>query len=166
MSNPVLQPKLPQEVNNNRAFTLIEVMLVMLILTCMTTIALPYATNSLAHYQTITTVHKLVSDIQYTQQLALRSEDTMATYQIIFYPETERYSIRHGLNSIREEHFPTWVELQGTNLPLDDNREVLAFNLQGNPLQGGTITITNGRTGKQFDVIITMLTGRVRVETN
>ena len=149
---------------NNQAFTLIEVVIVLLILTCLLSIALPSANNSLAHYQTITSVRKLVADIQYTQQLAIRSEDTKASYELIFYPTYNQYSIRHGAKVLRTEKFPTWVKLMGTNLPVTSGLEILTFNLQGNPLRGGTITLTNGRTGKRYDVIITVLTGRVRVE--
>lgn len=148
---------------NNKAFTIVEILIVFMLITCLISIVLPSATNSLAHYQTITTVRKLVADIQYTQQLAIRSEDTKASYEIDFYPLYNRYTIKHGAKTIRTENLPTWVKLVGTNLPQVSGMEILAFNTQGNPQSAGTIIITNGRTGKRYDVKIAVLTGRIRV---
>lgn len=149
------------------AFTLLEVMITLLLLSTLLITALPHIANSLAHFQTITTVRKLISDIQYTQQLATRSEDQMASYEIIFNPQLEQYSIRRGSKIIRTEKFPTWVDMAGTNLSQQGNQPgILTFSIQGNPVRAGTITIANKRSGKIYRVIIALLTGRVRVETS
>lgn len=150
-------------VRNTQAFTIVEIMIIFMLITCLISIALPSATNSLAHFQTITTVRKLVADIEYTQQLAIRSEDTKASYEMDFYPLYNRYTIKHGAKTIRTENLPTWVQLVGTNLPQVSGMEILAFNTQGNPQSPGTIIITNGRTGKRYDIKIALLTGRIRV---
>lgn len=159
---------LVKEVNSllkkNHAFTLIEVLVTLALISIIIVLAVPYFTNSLAHHQTVSTVRKLVSDIQYTQQLAIKTEDTYSSYEIVFNPALENYYLKHGSKILRLEKFPPWVDLAGTNLANSYQREILAFNVQGSPIRAGTITIINKRSGKVYYVRVAVLTGRVRVD--
>ncbi|SHE60550.1 hypothetical protein SAMN02745133_00771 [Desulforamulus putei DSM 12395] len=158
--------KATRVLQQNGAFTLVEVMITLILITFMLSVAMPLAADALAHYQTVTTVRKLVSDIQYTQQLATRSEDPKASFEIIFSPPQEQYTIKHGSKTLRTEKFPVWVHLAGTNFGQPGLPEILTFNIQGNPVQAGTITIINRRSGKVYYVRVAVLTGRVRVESS
>lgn len=149
-----------------QAFTLIELLVALMLLSIILALTMPLITNSLAHYQTITTVRKIVSDIQYTQQLATKREDAQAAYEIQFNPSWDQYSIYHGPRLLRTEKFPSLVDLHQTNFAGGGVQNVLIFNIQGNPVQGGTITLTNRRSGKVYQIRVAVLTGRVRVEAN
>lgn len=150
--------------HKNRAFTLVEVLVAVTMIALVTVIAIPYLANSLAHYQTVTTVRKLVADIQYTQQLAVTTEDTTAAYEMVFRRDQEKYYIKHGTRILRTERFPTWVDLAGTNVQAGGESNILAFSVQGSPVGAGTITIKNRRSGKSYSVKVAVITGRVRVE--
>lgn len=149
----------------NRAFTLIEVMVSLILIIMLIGLAMPLMANSLAHYQTVAAVRKLVSDIQYTQQLAIKTEDPMASFEIIFYPTQQQYIIKHGSKSLRTEKFPAHVRLAGTNFGQSGTTQILTFNIQGNPVQAGTITVMNRRSGKVYLIRVAVLSGRVRVES-
>lgn len=148
-----------------KGFTLVEVILVLFLTAIILAIAVPKFNNTLAHYQTITTVRNLVSDIQYTQQLATKSEDTYVSYEIEFKPAQEQYLIKHGSQILSTVTFPPAVDLVGTNLSQPGMKEYLTFTIQGNPQRAGTITIQNRKSGKGYFIHITVLTGRVRVAT-
>ncbi|MEG6522529.1 hypothetical protein [Desulfotomaculum sp. 1211_IL3151] len=148
-----------------KAFTLVEVIISLLFIAIILAIAFPKLNNILAHYQTITTVRNLVSDIQYTQQLATKSEDAYASYEIEFKPFQEQYLIKHGNQILSTVNFPPEVDLVDTNLSQQGMREYLTFTIQGNPQRAGTITIQNRKSGKGYFIHITVLTGRVRVAT-
>ncbi|ABO49560.1 hypothetical protein Dred_1025 [Desulforamulus reducens MI-1] len=163
--NTKFYKKLLSVFGKNQAFSLVEVIISLLFITTILAIALPKLTNSLAHYQTITTVRQLVSDIQFTQQLATKSEDPYAGYEIFFKPTKEQYLILHGTKTLRTVTFPNAVDLAGTNLSQGGKINFLSFNIQGNPLNAGTITIINRRSGKGYFIHITVLTGRIRVDT-
>lgn len=148
----------------NQAFTLVELIISLFLITVILAIAFPKLNNTLAHYQTITIVRNLVSDIQYTQQLATKSEDAYAAYEIEFKPAREQYQIKHGNQILSTVNFPPTVDLVGTNLS-QTGKEFLTFTIQGNPRRAGTITIQNRQSGQGYFIHITVLTGRIRVAT-
>lgn len=149
-----------------KAFTIIELVVVLMLLSLILAISLPVITDSLAYYQTVTSVRKIVSDIQYIQMLATKKEDAQAAYEIQFNPGWDQYSIYHGPRLLRREKLPALVDLHQTNFTGGGVQNVLIFNIQGNPVQGGTITLVNRRSGKVYQVRVAVLTGRVRVEAN
>ncbi|GAB6182062.1 hypothetical protein JCM14036_33810 [Desulfotomaculum defluvii] len=148
-----------------KGFSLVEVILALLFISAILAISIPKLNNTLAHFQTVTIVRKLVSDIQFTQQLAVKSEDAYALYEIVFKPDREQYLIKHGPSILRTVTFPPNVDLVATNLSQSGMQDFLTFTIQGNPLKAGTITIQNRKSGKGYFIHITVLTGRVRVAT-
>lgn len=147
-----------------RAFTLVEMLVSLFCIILLLTAAMPLLTDSLARYQTNTTLHKLVADLQYVQQLAIKTEDTTACYEVFFYPTQQQYVIRHGAKLLRTEKFPFYVCLVSTNFGQSGETQILTFNIQGNPVQAGTITVMNRRSGKIYLVRVAVLSGRVRIE--
>jgi len=140
---------------------LLEVIIVMLIVSTVLAIAVPELGKKLAVVRLDALAGQMAADIRTVQQMAINEES--AAYFIEFYPYGERYEIRktsHPMYIVLDKvTLPDTADLVATNFSGDR----LAFSTQGSPVQGGTVTLQDKRSGRFRYVIVTPITGRVRV---
>ncbi|MGQ9497208.1 MAG: GspH/FimT family pseudopilin [Desulfotomaculales bacterium] len=141
--------------------TLLEVILVTLIISIVLAITMPEFAKPLAAAHLNALAGQMAADIRAVQQRAISEES--AAYFIKFYPYGERYEVRRTgyptylvLNKVA---LPNTADLVGTTFSADR----LAFSAHGTPVQGGTVTLRDKRSGRFRYVIVTPVTGRVRV---
>ncbi|MDN5346865.1 MAG: hypothetical protein PWP65_429 [Clostridia bacterium] len=143
------------------ARTLLEVVIVMLIVSTVLAIAVPELGKPLAAARLDALAGQVAADIRTVQQRAISEES--AAYYINFYPHGNRYEVR-------KTGYPVYVILDKVTLPSTAqlvettfNEDRLAFSAGGRPVQGGTITLRDRRSGRSRYVIVAPVTGRVRV---
>jgi len=103
----------------------------------------------------------LASDIRCHQQEAVGAENENATYQISFDTQREEYSLMLAAKRLRTVLLPGTVDLVSTNFDYN----LLKFTLQGAPVSGGHVMLSDTVTGESFYIIINPVAGRVRVDT-
>lgn len=143
------------------AHTLLEVVIVTLIALMVLAIAVPELAKPLAAARLDALAGQIAADIRTVQQRAINEES--AAYFIKFYAYGERYEVRktdHPIYVVLDRvTLPNTADLVGTTFSEDR----LAFSARGTPVQGGTVTLRDRRSGRFRYVIVTSITGRVRV---
>ncbi|MGQ9531238.1 MAG: GspH/FimT family protein [Desulfotomaculales bacterium] len=82
-------------------------------------------------------------------------------YVVQFDRWNQRYLVKEGLRVLKIGSLPPGVGLVWTNFPYDQ----LGFNNEGMPVpRGGTLALCD-RNGRYLYVVVTSVTGRVRVAT-
>jgi hypothetical protein len=82
-------------------------------------------------------------------------------YVVQFDRWNDRYLVKEGLRVLKIGSLPPGVDLVWTNFPYDQ----LGFNTMGVPVpRGGTLALCD-RSGRYLYVVVTSVTGRVRVAT-
>lgn len=147
---------------SSRGFTLLEISIVMLIFGVFAFAVFPEVNRALACFRLKVAADKLVTDIRELQQCAL-SEESPCFY-IQFFPSSEHYEVRKTAYPMyvvmSRVNFPATVDLVDTNF----DGEKLAVSAKGTPSpRGGTVTLRETVSGKFKYVIITLITGRVRI---
>jgi len=144
-----------------RGHTLLEVVVVLLIVSTVLAVAGPELAKPLAAARLETVARQMAADIRAVQQRALNEES--AAYFIRFYPYGARYEVRkadHPTYVVLDKvTLPGTVELVGTTF----SQDWLAFAAGGAPVQGGTVMLRDQWSGRLRYVIVTPVTGRVRV---
>jgi hypothetical protein len=104
----------------------------------------------------------MATDIRGWQQQALSAGDTMSTYSIQFNPFNDTYQLMINNSTRQKQCLSVYLDLYSTNFPSNE----LKFNMGGIPISGGgTVTLREKLTRKQYYVIVAPVTGRVRVSS-
>jgi len=169
-----------------KAFTLIELIIVIAIVIILTGIGIPFTSNVIAERSLYNAAVQIQQDILLVQNLAItHSSGNTARFRIRFYPAQNKYVIKEsedanlvsGQGKLIKRKFPTSL-----GLPMFFSKNVpdsvvfgvssvppkayvdLSFNNVGNPFQGGGhINLINKSGSKQVKVIVSLI-GRVRIE--
>jgi prepilin-type N-terminal cleavage/methylation domain len=169
-----------------KAFTLIELIIVIAIILITITIIPPITSNIIVERQVYNTAVQIQQDLLYAQGLAItHSSNSTARFRIRFYPTQNRYVIEAsedanlvlGKGTLIRRQLPSTIGFPmyfGKNVPdsiafgtkscpayyyID-----ISFNNFGNPhTGGGHINIMNKSGTKQATIIISVI-GRVRVD--
>lgn len=145
-------------------FSLIELMLVLLLMGILLAVAVPLGERSVARFNLTGAARQMAADIRMHQQVAISSEDSFSTYQIIYDSSKHRYHLQKNTLIMKTINLPGTVHITNTNFPGQNNR--LRFSIQGRPIDGGgTITLLDQVTGELYYVIVAAITGRVRIST-
>jgi prepilin-type N-terminal cleavage/methylation domain-containing protein len=147
-----------------RAFSLIELTLVLVIMGIMAAIAAPRYARSLARYRTDMAARRIASDLQVAQNRARSSstsqtitfDTTASTYTIVGMTAPDRPGQSYVVNLKDDPYLATigTVNFGGGG--------TLTFNGYGDPDSAGTITLTSGDVTRQ--VLLAGDTGNVTLK--
>ncbi len=167
----------------NKAFTLIESIMVMVIIGVLAALAIPRF-SSFYNIKFNSAIKKVVSDIRYAQQLAVARHES---YKIIFNTSNETYrALRVSDGTAVQDPFTRqpldpWVnfstdpQYKGINIfSTSLSGTTLRFNWQGLPQEGSSDvsptdlpserSVTFQYKGNNLSVYITPNTGRLRIQ--
>lgn len=144
--------------NDERGFTLIEVMVVVAILGILVAMAMPDLTRTLDRYKLNTAARDLAGNIRLVRQRAIDGEGKLVYLYINKYQTV--YYLYKGMNT-EEFKLPDGVTFYATP-ELDQYK--LYFNIDGSPhpKSAGGYVLKNSR-GDTVTVELRMVTGRVQV---
>jgi prepilin-type N-terminal cleavage/methylation domain-containing protein len=149
-------------ISSPRGFTLVEIIVTTVISATLLLIAVPSVINGLSKYALYTGARQMATDIRGWQQQALSAGDTMSTYSIQFNPFNDTYQLMINNSTRQKQCLSVYLDLYSTNFPSNE----LKFNMGGIPISGGgTVTLREKLTRKQYYVIVAPVTGRVRVSS-
>lgn len=144
-----------------KGFTLVEVLISIVILGVVIGVTTPSLARSLAKRKLSTAATQLKADIRYTRQIAITERRARAIKFYVYERSSEPnvYEIFRNADPLKKVHLPENIKLIYCNFAADR----LTFTNQGNPQQGGTITLENQYCDKLY-VITLPITGRVRID--
>ena len=174
---------------NRKAFTLIELIIVIAIIIILAGIGIPFTSNVIAERSLYNAAAQVQQDILLIQNLAItHSSDNAARFRIRFYPAQNRYVIEasedanlvSGKGKLIKRQFtstvgfpiyfgksvPDSVTFGNKSVPATTATIDLNFNNVGNPkMPGGAghVTLINSTGSKEIKVIVSVI-GRVRIE--
>jgi len=170
-----------------KAFTLIELIVVIAIIIILVGIGIPFTSDIIAERSLYNAAAQIQQDIILAQQLAIsHSSDSSARFRIRFYPQLNEYRIESaedanivtGNGKVIKRKFnsnigfpvyfgknvPDSVTFGPKSIPSTCSTLDINFNNVGNPRQGGGhINLINKSGSKQIKVIVSLI-GRVRIE--
>lgn len=157
-------PHNPRPANTTSAFTLIELIMVLAILTIIAGVVAPKYASAVSRYRLDAAARRVAADIQYAQALARASGST----QIInFLPSNNSYSIpsiqagttKGAVYSVRLDKPPYSVTLESASFAGSTD---LQFGGFGFPADGGTVRVRAGADYKTLSIDVA--TGTVKVQ--
>lgn len=146
--------------NNDRGFSLVEVMIVVVIIGVITALVLPDFNKLIGRYNLECAARELAVNVRVLQENAMRYENP--DYKMGLTAGSDYYLSNADTGSTvnRRIKLPAGVELASTNFSA---KRPLAFAANGDPAYGpGTITLRDRASGVCRYVIIDFI-GRVRV---
>ena len=172
-----------------KAFTLIELIVVIAIIIILTGIGIPFTSNVIAERSLYNAAAQVQQDILLIQNLAItHSSDNTVRFRIRFFPQSNEYRIEttedanivSGKGKIIKRKFsdaygfpiyfgksvPESVVFGKSRVPATTATIDLNFNNVGNPkMPGGAghVTLINSTGSKEIKVIVSVI-GRVRIE--
>ena len=136
----------PKSRASRRAFTLIELAIVLLILGILAGVAAPKYADALARFRVEAAAKRVAIDMRYARSRAIERSETQT---VEFFPTTERYSFANALHPTRgrtgyhvdliDEGFE--VDLVSANF---GGAESMSFDHRGEASVAGAITLTSG----------------------
>jgi prepilin-type N-terminal cleavage/methylation domain-containing protein len=172
---------------SRKAFTLIELIIVIAIIIIMVGVTAPMASSYIVERSLYNAAARVQQDIRLVQELAIvHSSNSPAHFRIHFYPEQNEYKIEAdydanyvlGSGKIIKRKFsdaygfpkhfgkdtPDSVTFGTLSAPGNTATVDLNFNNRGIPKKGaGHINLMNRSGSKQIKVIVSVI-GRVRIE--
>jgi prepilin-type N-terminal cleavage/methylation domain-containing protein len=172
---------------SRKAFTLIEVIIVIAIIIIMVGVTAPMASSYIVERSLYNAAAQVQQDIRLVQELAIAySSNSPAHFRIHFHPERNEYKIEadydanyvlgsgkiitrkfndaYGFPKHFEKDVPDSVVFGSKSVPGTAVTIDLNFNNRGIPKQGGGhINLINRSGSKQIKVIVSVI-GRVRIE--
>ncbi|UNC92564.1 GspH/FimT family pseudopilin [Candidatus Contubernalis alkaliaceticus] len=147
--------------NQQKGFSLIEVLLVLTILGILTAVVIPVLDMVLDYHSLDTTAGKMAANMRLAQSHAITTNQFT---RLVFHRFSNLYMVE--LSLVKEWiDIPQGISICAINFPKSGGRETLTFNSLGTPNQGGHVGLEN-RRGDKLYVIITPVTGRVRISKN
>ena len=153
---------LKKVIRQEHAFTLVELLCVLVLLGMITAIAMP-ALQDLSQKRNLDIAARtLATDMRRCQQAAITTG--RAHYiEFLLYHDQYHYRIGDGINANRERvKFPEGVSYQSIKTADTSGIPRLTFSVDGAPGNVGTVALKN-KAGDSIYVIITPATGRVRI---
>ncbi len=146
--------------NNNKGFTLVELLCVLMLIGMISLIAAPAVADMGRKRNLELAARAMAIDMRKAQQKAI----TAGWTQLIEMRTTVNdYVIKDGKSSERRRvPLPEGVSYRSNNFPLVGGNRLLSFSRSGAPNSGGTVGLTN-TAGDVIYVIVTPATGRVRI---
>ena len=131
---------------HDRAFSLIELIIVLVIVAAVSTIAIPRYANSHARYRVESAARRIAADLTYTRSVA---RSTSSAAAVVFNLGTETYTIPevtpldggpgvYTVNLVAEPYLSTLDTANFGGTPIAN------FDGYGTPLNGGSVTVTAG----------------------
>jgi Tfp pilus assembly protein FimT len=139
---------------------LVELLAVLVILAILLAVVLPVL-RSLGPWQLKTSAYELAARIREARQTAVASG---IGCRVVFYTPGRRYRVvlPDGSEFI---DLPEGISYAANNFPLDNGRPTVSFRYTGAPNRGGHVGLKD-QNGRRMYVIVTPVTGRVRVDTS
>lgn len=138
-----------------KGFTLIELLVVLAVTAVLVAVIWPHITV-LSRWKVQTAAASIVSDLRLARQEAIA---TGQVSKVVFFIYTNSYQLRlPGEN--RLVNLPEGIFFEG--ITFQGNPPYVHFNMLGHPSGGGTI-ILNSCRGDKLYVVVTPVTGRVKV---
>ncbi|HSW35692.1 MAG TPA: GspH/FimT family pseudopilin [Candidatus Limnocylindrales bacterium] len=146
--------------NNERAFTLVELLCVLTLLGMMMMVAIPAMFDAGEQRNLEIAARAMATDMRLAQQTAIT---TGAVRCINIRITVNDYRIGDCVspNWVRVR-MPEGVTIRSTTFPVTGGFPLLRFNRNGAPNIGGTVDLVN-TAGEILYVIVTPATGRVRI---
>ena len=147
-----------------RAFTLVEVVMVMLIMTFVGAMALPRWANGTARYRVDLAAQRIVADLLYAQSRAnysstpvtLTFSTTSNSYQIVGLADPDHPSATYTVNLATE---PYRAVLSSA---VFGNSTAITFDGFGKPAAGGTVVLTVGT--RQHTITVEATSGKAVIQ--
>ncbi len=151
------------KVGGEQAFTLVELICVIGLLSLLLLIAVPAMADFGAQRSLEIAAHTMAIDLRKTQQKAI----AYGWSQLVEFRKdaggNDIYRLKDGkTGNFVNIALSEGISIQANNFPLSGSVRTLSFLRSGAPNSGGTVTMKN-RSGKLLYVIVTPGTGRVRV---
>ncbi|MDW7651438.1 MAG: hypothetical protein SCK29_03640 [Bacillota bacterium] len=139
---------------------LLELLVVLVIVGILTAVTVP-AFRGLGSWQLRTATHELAHRIRETRQTAIACG---LSCRVVFYELSGMYRVvlPDGSEYI---YMPEGISYVANNFPEDNGRPTLSFRYTGAPNRGGHVGLGDTQ-GRKLYVIVTPVTGRVRIDTS
>lgn len=147
-----------------KAFTLIELAFVVLILGIILGMVIPNLQEPIERFGVISTARQLESDIRSLQQMAI-SQEYPGFSIVLPTSATPAYSTYRDSVTLKKTVLPVNITMTSNYPSIPPHPPTIYFGLKGLPNRGGTITIQGNKTGEKRYVIIYNVTGRIRIDT-
>jgi prepilin-type N-terminal cleavage/methylation domain-containing protein len=150
---------------SRRAYTIIELVIVLLIMSIFAAVTAPSFMDSLLFHRVETAARRVKADIDYTRQRARLT----STAQSITFTASATYTVS-GAKSLENVHRAYAVDLKKSPYSLDSatanfsNTLVLTFDGYGTPTSGGTVVLV--AKSHQCTVSVNSVTGVVTITSN
>lgn len=152
-------------VSRGAGYTLVELMVTVALVGVIAGMAAPAFYGVVAHYRLETVAWEIAVNIRHVQQRAIT--DSHAGYKIAFVLDREYYRIHLNAEKPMEyerHEMPPGIDLESTTFgQVSSSVRELTFGVKGNPLPGGGTITLHSSNGEYRYVIVTPVTGRVRV---
>ena len=149
--------------NNQKAFTLIEVMAVISMLSVFSLLIYPQFNSFLNKTSLDQAAFQLASDINYVKQNSIANDGNGLGKIVIYKANNSYYVFVNPMKSEKKvdfkEIYNSRVQITGYSGPLNE----ISFNYLGVPTRCGTVTVKN-KDGAFKYVIVSPVVGRVRVD--
>jgi len=148
-----------------RAFTMIELVIVVLIMSIFAAVSAPAFMDSLLFHRVETAARRVKADIDYTRQRARLTSTT----QSLTFTANATYTVS-GAKSLENVALAYEVDLKKSPYSLDSatanfsNTLVLTFDGYGTPSSGGTVVLAS--KSHQCTVSVNSVTGLVTISSN
>lgn len=147
-----------------KAFTLLELAVVVLILGIILGMVIPKLQGPIERFRVISTARQLESDIRNLQQMAI-SQEYAGFYMTLPTAATPAYSTYKDSVTMKQTFLPVGITMTSNYPSIPPHPPTIYIGLKGLPNRGGTITIQGNKTGEIRYIIIYNITGRVRIDT-
>lgn len=146
------------------AFTLVELIVVILIMGILVAVAAPVYSRSLSRYQAKAAIKRIASDLSYARQSAMNLGTSQA---VEFSISTNSYSMPHAPNP-NSSAIGYSVDLDSSSYPVAiatvdfGGTASVTFDMYGQPNTAGNIKVESG--GFQEGVVLDAVTGLVEIQ--
>ena len=128
----------------NSAFTIIEMVIVLVIISLLASMAAVSFSNSTKNVQLQCAADRLIADLNLVRDQARRQQQD---YELIFNVGTQSYSAEEVPSHTGEEDISVNLKkapyyITTVTVPFAENK--IIFNAQGNPQETGSVTLSNG----------------------